>query len=110
MIHLESHFNIGLIYADIETGYHYSAAIKILKTMTDERGEILRDILLKDASFLINCLEGISGKKVFYKILPVFRQIFSYSSINEYRKMALGMNKENFPVLDVGSLEYINKN
>ena len=97
------------IYADLETGYHYLAAIKILKTMTENKGEMLEKILLKDASFLINCLEGVSGKKVFYKVLPEFKQIFSYKEINEYRKMFLGINKKDFPDLNSESVDYINE-
>ena len=99
---------IHSIYADLLLGNHYIAAVKLLKLVSENDGILLDKLLVKDASFLVNCLDGFVGKKSFYTSSPAFRQLFSYQSITEYAKMDAGI-VDNLPSLDVESVEFISR-
>ena len=99
---------IHSIYADLLLGDHYIAAVKLLKLVSENDGILLDKLLVKDASFLVNCLDGFVGKKSFYTSSPAFRQLFSYQSITEYAKMDAGI-RDNLPSLDVESVEFISR-
>lgn len=99
---------IHSIYADLLLGNHYIAAVKLLKLVSENDGILLDKLLVKDASFLVNCLDGFVGKKSFYTSSPAFRQLFSYQSITEYAKMDAGIG-DNLPSLDVESVEFISR-
>ena len=99
---------IHSIYVDLQLGYHYIAAVKILKTITDDNGRLVEKILNKDSSFLVTCLDALLGKKSFYMKTPSFRQVFSYQDVNEYKKMNRNVC-DLLPSLSVENVDYIDE-